>query len=42
VTLEPAIPALPVRRVQATDFGTRELAAVDLDNNLLEFFVWDA
>lgn len=29
-----------VRGVRATDFGTREFATVDLDNNLLEFFSW--
>jgi catechol 2,3-dioxygenase-like lactoylglutathione lyase family enzyme len=28
--------------VAATDFGTRELSALDLDGNLLTFFRWDA
>lgn len=27
--------------VDATDFGTREFATVDLDGNLLTFFRWD-
>jgi catechol 2,3-dioxygenase-like lactoylglutathione lyase family enzyme len=26
----------------STDFGTREFATVDQDNNLLEFFAWNA
>lgn len=29
-----------VRGVMETDFGTREFATADLDNNLLEFFSW--
>jgi catechol 2,3-dioxygenase-like lactoylglutathione lyase family enzyme len=31
-----------VRAVQTTEFGTREFATSDLDNNLLEFFSWVA
>lgn len=29
-----------VRGVAKTDFGTREFATVDLDNNLISFFHW--
>lgn len=30
------------RGVAATDFGTREFATLDLDGNLLTFFLWKA
>ena len=30
-----------VNGVTETDFGTREFATVDLDNNLISFFRWE-
>jgi len=30
-----------VNGVGETDFGTREFATVDLDNNLISFFRWE-
>ena len=37
----PGVLHYTVNGVTETDFGTREFATVDLDNNLISFFRWE-